>query len=286
MLITAFGDFLESGTYTFHSGFEHIDNFVNSKGAFVSLASDMAYLAPNIIIINDFISEKYAELIIDEDYVFLNSNKYLLDKSLLCSSDFVYPEISLSETAQKIHSFTQLYASLFPPKSLFFLLHNENKKHFTSAFEKAFVQQMELAYALFQSDIIEGIKAFKSRGSGLTPSGDDFIAGILFGIDLLEKTKGINFNKIKDNIYEASKSNNVFSNNMLRMAYHARYFKRLQDFLNAFFYLPLNQAKPAFEQMIAVGDTSGADLLTGFFTIILFYRRETQRKRKEPQRIF
>ena len=118
---------------------------------------------------------------------------------------------------------------------------------------------------LFRSSI----KAFKSRGSGLTPSGDDFIAGVLFGLNFLEKTVNINFNKIKDNINETSKSNNIFSNNMLRLAFHAKYFKRLQNFLNAFFYVPLYDIRPAFEQLIAVGDTSGADLLTGFFSIIL-----------------
>lgn len=268
--IVAFGDCIESGTYTFHSGFESIDNFVNLNGEFISLAADISFLAPNSIIINDFISTKYSCICIDDEFIHFNNIKLILNKELRYHSIFKYPEIAYSVLESKILAFINLYASDFPLKSLFFLLHPENKKYFTSAFEKAFVKQMEYAFSLFHVQLYESIEEFKSRGNGLTPSGDDFIAGVLFGIDLVETLHNKDYVRIKDTIYKISKSNNLFSNNMLRMAYHARYFKRLQDFLNAFFYLPLTDLRPAFEQLIAVGDTSGADMLTGFFTVILF----------------
>jgi len=149
------------------------------------------------------------------------------------------------------------------------LLYPNNKHHFTSAFDKAYIEQMELAFSLFETQLYESIIAFKSRGAGLTPSGDDFIAGVLFGIDLLAGIHKKDYSEIKQNIYEISISNNLFSNNMLRLAYHAKYFKRLKEFLNAFFYLILNDKKHSFEQLISVGDTSGADLLSGFFAVLL-----------------
>ncbi len=267
--ITAYGDYLSHGFYTFHSGFEHIDNFVNQNGDFISLADDVSFLAPNSIIISDFMSGNYSQVVIGDDFAQINNQKYILNKKLQQNSSFIYPAIAYSTLVDKINAFINMQASDFPPKSLFFLLHPENNINFTSAFEKAFMQQLNYAYSLFSTQLYESIKAFKSRGSGLTPSGDDFIAGVLFGLDFLEKTTGISFNKMKNNIYEIGKSNNIFSNNMLRMAYHAKYFKRLQDFLNAFFYLPLGNISPAFKQLIAVGDTSGADLLTGFLVVIM-----------------
>lgn len=267
--ITTFGDYLISGTYHFHSGFEFIDNFVNNSGELVSLSANESFLAPNSIIIDEFISGKYSDIEVFKDFVLVNNHKYFLQKELQYNSTYKYPDTTYPFIENRIHAFIDFYKSDFPPKSLFFLLYSENKKHFTSAFERAFVQQMDLAFSLFPTELPESIKAFKSRGSGLTPSGDDFIAGVVFGFDFIEKMSGINFNEIKYNIYETSKSNNVFSNNMLRLAYHAKYFKRLQDFLNAFFYLPLDDVRPSFEQLIAVGNTSGADLLTGFFAVIL-----------------
>ena len=274
--INSFGDFLKPGIYQFHSGFDHIDNFVNQQGEFVSLAADISFLAPNSIIINDFISSKYTTIIIDNDFILINNQKLILVKELQYNSVFEYPEITYPMLENKINLFINLYASEFPQKSLFFLLYATNKQYFTSAFEKAFMQQMAFAFSLFQSQLCESIKAFKSRGGGLTPSGDDFIAGVLFGIDFLEKLYEKDFSNLKTDIYNISKglstgqaSNNLFSNNMLRLSYHAKYFKRLQDFLNAFFYLPLNDVNPAFKQLIAVGDTSGADLLTGFLAVIL-----------------
>ena len=275
--ITAFGDCLLPGTYQFHSGFEHIDNFVNTDGDFVSIASDISYLAPNSLIINNFESGKYSQIEVNDTVLKIDKQNYVLNNELRHSSGFIYPEIGNADLEQRVKDFIKFYAPAFPVKSLFFLLYPENTIHFISAFEKAYVQQMTYAYALFQSDLYKSINEFKSRGSGLTPSGDDFIAGVLFGIDFLEMKHRADYSNLKTHIYTLNKTNNLFSCNMLRLAYQAKYYKRLQDFLNAFFYLPLKDVNAAFEQLIAVGDTSGADLLTGYLTVILLPQSTAER---------
>lgn len=266
--ITGFGDFLTEGRYTFHSGFNNIDNFVNHEGEFVSLAAHDAYLAPNSMIVSDFESKKYSTILVETDRVFFDNQGYSLNKKLQYCSSFEYPKSEPSALRNKINSFINQYLQDFPSKSLIFLLAPENKQHFTSSFEKAYMEQMEKACNYFESHFFESIKAIKMRGSGLTPSGDDFIAGLLFGMHLLETQQHEMLDTIRNKTYQLSKSNNLFSNNMLRLAYYGKHFKRLHDFLNAFFYLTLTEIKPAFKELISVGDTSGADLLTGFFALL------------------
>jgi len=269
-IITAYGDFLTIGSYQFHSGFVNIDNFVNHSGEFISLAANQSFLASNSIIITNFVSGGYSDIIVDKEFIIIDNQKHILNKELRYSSEFIYPEISYTTLIIKIQDFIYQYKSDFPPKSLLFLLLPENKQHFTSAFEKAFMQQMEFAFSLFQPQFYQSIKELKSRGSGLTPSGDDFIAGVLFGIDLLEKINNKKYGNIKYKIYEISQTNNLFSSNMLRLAYNSKYFMRIKDFMYAFFYLTLKDVNTAFVNLISIGDTSGADLLTGFFAVILY----------------
>ena len=269
-IITAYGDFLTIGTYQFHSGFVNIDNFVNHNGEFISLAANLSFLAPNSIISSNFVSGDYSDIIIDKEFVIIDNQKHILKKELQYSSEFKYPEINYTALIIKIQDFIRQYKSDFPPKSLLFLLLPENKQYFTSAFEKAYMQQMDFAFSLFQPQLFQSIKGIKSRGSGLTPSGDDFIAGVLFGIDLLEKISNKKYGDIKYKLYEISQTNNLFSSNMLRLAYNSKYFKRIKDFLYAFFYLTLKDVNTVFVNLISIGDTSGADLLTGFFAVLLY----------------
>jgi hypothetical protein len=267
--IVAFGDSLISGTYKFYAGFKEIDNFINQKAELLSISGNLSFLSPNTLIIKEFQSGLFNEINIGKHCVKFDATEYLLEHELQQKSSFTYPIISQNEIENITKLFIDEYCDSFPKKSLSFLLKTENEKHFTSAFEKAFVSQMKQAFLLFKSDFYTSIRAFKSRGSGLTPSGDDFIAGILFGIHFWEQQDNTDYDVVKKRILEISKSENVFSDNMLRLASQSKYFMRLQDFLNTFFYVLLGDIKPVLEQLFAVGDTSGADILSGFLTTLL-----------------
>ncbi len=270
MNIIAYGDGFKNDIYYFHSGFEKIDNFVNHAKEFISISSNNTYLASNTIIVDDFISGEFSKVIIKNNNVLIDNQNYELDSGFKYNSSFKYPEISISEIQVKINNFLNKCENLFPAKSLIFLLNPVLKRNFVSLFDRAYVEQMEYAFSLFQKDFFISITEFKSRGGGLTPSGDDFIAGLLFGIDCLEQIEKKNYDYLKKEIIKISKTNNLFSSNMIGMAGDSKYFKRLKEFLFAFFYLTLESENYLFNQLISVGDTSGADLISGFFTILLY----------------
>ena len=267
--IISFGDDLISGKYEFHSGFKNIDNFVNANGEFISLASNEAFHAANSIILSDFESNQYNQVTIAGNLAWLNQKEYELPAELQYSSDFKFPEISWVEIEDKVHSFIEAYDKMFPVKSLFFLICPQHKEHFISSFEKAFVLQMEEAFQLLTLDPLKSVLGFKSRGFGLTPSGDDFNAGVLMGINFLEFHQKSDVSEMKSTIYQHCLSNNLFSNNMLRLAYKGKYFQRMKAFLNAFFYLTLNDMEKPFKNILSIGSTSGADLMVGFLSVLL-----------------
>ena len=70
-------------------------------------------------------------------------------------------------------------------------------------------------------------------------------------------------------MYELAAGSNLFSNNMLQLAKNARYFKHLQDFLNALANKNPENTIPSFRHLTTIGHTSGADLIAVFFALIL-----------------
>ncbi|HHN47497.1 MAG TPA: DUF2877 domain-containing protein [Bacteroidales bacterium] len=264
--ITATGDCLKSGLYELFAGFRQIDNFTNAAGEIVSISRDENFLAANAIILNKFSSGHFRKLEIHPDTIIFDNTICSRSNAQCYRSDFTFPVLSYSQTHENLLGFTGRYKHLFPAGSL---LYPAKSPVQDSAVQKALFNEFEKALSLFRDHYFDGIRAFRGRGLGLTPSGDDFIAGVLYGTHCLEAIKREDFSGIRNKTFEIAKGKNLFSNNMLQMALEARYFKRLKDFLLALFYPGTTNPEQAFRQLIATGHTSGADLLAGFFAVVL-----------------
>ncbi len=115
-----------------------------------------------------------------------------------------------------------------------------------------------------EGNLLQGIKKMKGSGVGLTPSGDDFITGMLYAIFLLEKINKKDYNELRNKIYEKAKSNNDISRNMIFHASKGLYFKQFKDLQTAFINNDKN-IKQFLKNLIDIGETSGSDMLTGFY---------------------
>jgi hypothetical protein len=266
--IRIIGDSLIPGHYKRYASFNRIDNFLNNAGKIIALTDDMSLLAPNAIIVDKFYPEQHAEIIIHPNSIILNNNVYHIEPSHIYDSGFVWPDIDFVQFKNTVLNFIQLYSGTFPKKSLLSLLISA-KDIYPSAFDKAAFTAFEHAFSLLPVHFYDSVGAFRGKGRGLTPSGDDFITGLLYGIHCLESLTKIYHAGIKTRVYELAQSNNLFSNNMLQLACDAKYFKRLKDFLSALLQDNLDKQAATFHQLNSVGDTSGADILAGFFALIL-----------------
>jgi hypothetical protein len=151
-----------------------------------------------------------------------------------------------------------------PPKSLAFLLDSKRRKSFRTGFDRAFTEQITRGvHQVFHGQLLEGIRQLKGCGLGLTPAGDDFIAGFLIGLHLLQKLRGQELQPMADAVFRAAKGGNIFSNAFLDLARRGLLFGRMKDLLVALRLSRQGSARNAAEALFAFGGTSGADLATG-----------------------
>jgi hypothetical protein len=103
-------------------------------------------------------------------------------------------------------------------------------------------------------------------GPGLTPAGDDFIAGVLLALALIRQQRGdAALNEIATLLVEtAAPRTHEISSAYLRAAYDGQVGERWHPLLAALSAGDGTQIAAAAVPVLATGETSGADMLTGF----------------------
>ena len=153
-----------------------------------------------------------------------------------------------------------------PPKSLAFLLDVRRRKNFRPGFERTFAAQITRgAQQLFHGHTLQGIRQLKGCGLGLTPAGDDFIAGFLIGLHLLQELHGQDSQSTVEAVFRAARGNNIFSNTFLDLARRGLLFGHMKDLLRALISGSESSVRRAARKLFGIGETSGADLATGLF---------------------
>ena len=112
-------------------------------------------------------------------------------------------------------------------------------------------------------------------GYGLTPSGDDFITGILVALTLLGKKHNVSYIELKNKIYENALGENRISNNFLHIANSDFCNQNLKNLLDALSNNDKNKIELYTKNYIDIGETSGADFLTGLY---LMYEKNKECK--------
>lgn len=273
--ILALGDGLQPGHYDLYARFKNVDNYLNSQGNLIAISDNYTLLAANAIIINRFGSGLYMNVELFDRQILINDTNIATEEAVTYNSSFDFNNTTHDEAVQIAYNFINQNTKYFPDESLLTLLTGIPKSVIqafpikTSKTDEAMWTNFKRAISVFEDDFFGSVRMFKGKGYGLTPSGDDFIAGVLYGIHFLEKIEGIEHQKVKQKVFKIASGKNLFSNNMLNMALNAQYFIRLKDFLSALFYPELSETKESFQQLVSTGHTSGADLLAGFFSVIL-----------------
>ncbi len=163
-----------------------------------------------------------------------------------------------------------------PTKSLVFLLDSTRKDHFQTAFEKAYCDRMTGAMEhLVSGSYLDAISLMKGCGFGLTPSGDDCIAGLMTGLHVIRLISGRTTDDMPvDRILNAALGDNPLSNAFLKASAAGRVDEKQKLLLAS-----LCQDRDDMllshtaAQIMATGETSGADWLTGLVIGIQLEKR-------------
>ncbi len=156
-----------------------------------------------------------------------------------------------------------------PSKSLAFLLDSRRLSHFQGTFDRTFAAQITRGVDdVFHGCLLAGIRRLRGCGLGLTPAGDDFIAGLLIGLHLLQKLHGWDYQPTANAVFRAARGDNIFSNTFLDLARRGLLFGRMKDLLQALVSGSAREVRKTAQKLFTIGETSGADLATGFFMAI------------------
>ena len=160
--------------------------------------------------------------------------------------------------------FEKLLLASAPARSIAFLIDECGLRTFASAFEKELALRLGAGVArLAHGDLEGGAAGIRGLGYGLTPSGDDFLAGFLLGMRALEMAAAMDLAAERHAVREAARGANPFSEVMLRSAAEGRSFERASSLIQALFEGAEADVERHARRLFAVGASSGADLGVG-----------------------
>jgi hypothetical protein len=115
--------------------------------------------------------------------------------------------------------------------------------------------------------ISSGAAILAGLGIGLTPSGDDFLMGVLYGLWATLESDQVK--RMADLIRSATAGRTTaLSSAWLDAAGEGEAGEKWHDLVNAVHIKQLDGISKALEAVIETGETSGADALTGFVQIL------------------
>ncbi len=253
-----------------HSRFTDVVNFYGHDEISLSLTHKKIGGGPFNIVVDKFDYTTIESIEIANDFVIINSEKInILD---FPKTNYFLPKIESDCILTNLNLFEKILLSNGSEKSLVVLLDDSRIKYFSSTLEKTLLKRYFEAFHLYKTNNVElCVKTFKGLGFGLTPSGDDFNAGILMGLNVIQSIHQNNNVKKINCIFELAKGTNCISNLLLYICKTSLCTEKFREVLNALSgsnELMINQA---VNDYLLFGETSGADFLTGFYLTLKKY---------------
>lgn len=262
--LISIGDQILAGKYCLHSSFERAANF-SAGGRLVCLATPEIGAGPVNIVVDGIDFSTIQELTISNSHINLGNHRLPVDADLTYHSDITALPINQITFPATLNRFESIFLELAPGKSLAVLLDDRRKTFFKSGFEREFVKRLILgAICLQNGHWRDGIAKMKGCGIGLTPAGDDFIAGMLLGLNFMKNVPGLLFPAAIGEILEISKSDNLLVQSMITLAGDGRTIEPMKNLLTALGSGNLEDINSLIRKLMAVGSTSGADLTAGW----------------------
>ncbi len=266
-MLLSIGDQIKPDTYRFHSRFTRVVNFEH-RGRLIAVVDETIGPGPLNIVLRG-LAQAEAALQITPRAILFAGHRYHFTSRHRYNSTLDFEVKDWGRFRRNLTGLGETLKDVAPPKSLAFLLDAKRRKHFRAGFERAFAEQITRGvHQIFHGRLLQGIGLLKGCGLGLTPGGDDFIAGFLIGRHLLQKLRGQDSQPIADAVFRAARGKNIFSNTFLDLARRGLLFGRMKDLLRALTSADTDAVRKAAERLFTLGETSGADLATGFFMTV------------------
>jgi len=259
MQLVAIGDKVPLGTYQFHSRFAHVVNYRN-ESCIISFIDDDKNLSGRTLHVS--------ELPLSNDPVQISCSHVTVAGTRVCRAraqtyDSTWQGFS---PKQDLSAFVSAMKSALddraPERSLAVLYHPRHARGFASGFERAVLDRFFQAFdTLRRGDVVGSVERFKGVGFGLTPSGDDFIIGLLQALSSLPPSGTLR--TLKQDILEKASGCNELSWQFMRDAEAGIHPKDIKELFTAARDRNANGVKRHTGNVLSHGHSSGADTIAG-----------------------
>ena len=274
--IISVGDRITPGIYRRHSVFRKAVNYFQN-GALVVLAKPEIGRGPVNVVIRGELSRPPLQVEIFEDAVNLGGICLSFREDMVFDSSLPPRPLSVARIEDNLPRFETVILRHAPPLSLVALLGGGREMAFRTTFEKTYLEKAKNGARQVLDNLpdkagegdreayVSGIGRLKGLGFGLTPGGDDFIAGLLYALNMAERIDGIDRAGIRAVTAARGRSKNPLTAAFLDLARDGFFFESLRDLAVALAGASPDPVERSALRLLERGQTSGADLAAGFF---------------------
>ena len=261
--IIGFGDYIFDGEYFLHSSFKNSINFFN-KDKILTIGNKKIGNGPTNIIFNDISLLREKRILIKENKkIFIDEIEIDICEDNIYNSKLRVEKFNLEKFNENLNLFESYIKIISNGKGISPLLTN-NFKFDENILLNKFIRKIKLgSEKIFSGDLAGGINDIKGVGIGLTPSGDDFIYGLISGLNIIEILYNKDLKYLKKLIYEIAKGDNLISNNFLFLASKGLFFEKAKSLIYSLFYGDEREILECTRDILQIGETSGVDFSVG-----------------------
>lgn len=253
MRIASIGDRIARGSYRIHSQFDGVINYVGPAGLVVLAERSFPFGPLNII---SFDSVRPANTLVVEAEAFtLDDHRVPLNSCARYDSSL--PRGRLDRA--RVEALGQYVHARGHPESLSFLLAPAPSDDGQSGFQRELRRVARTAVEDIWAHPREAARQLHGLGRGLTPSGDDLLAGLMIGA----RFAGSAARHIHHWAHVADESPPLVRS-FLELACEGRVNDAIKRLIQALLHPEPSGWRARADVVLAHGATSGADFLTGF----------------------
>ncbi len=285
--ILSFGDLVQTGSYGVHSRFRRVVNMTGGA-RFVSLVSPDVDAGPLNIVVRGLVPASVRRLHVDAGAInaggvdadgtrrtraATRGLAITLDGARIdAGADRVYdstlhPAIhDHTRFRSNLLAFGAALAELAPEKSLAFLLDPDRVAGFRPGFERGVAEHIgHCVRDILFGDTLRGVSRLKGCGFGLTPSGDDFIAGLLIATHIPDGARSGAATELRARILASARTTNTLSDSFLDLAARGRVTRGMQELAVSLSLGTPHDVTRCARHLVSIGATSGVDTGVGLY---------------------
>ena len=266
--IYSIGDLVEPGTYDYLNGFRRVANFTDGR-RLISLSFPGVDPGPLNIVMRGFDPEVVKHVRVEPYAVFVDDVRVGFSDDDIYISSILLPRRDIVEFRKNLALFGSYLLELAPPESLVFLLDQTRASAQHPGFQKNLAEHIRnCARDILYWNRERGVSRMSGCGIGLTPAGDDFIAGFLIGLVTLERMGLADWVDERDRVLKWMRPSDMLNESFLSCAAGGFVFESMRELIVALDFGPADYVRTWTKSLLAIGATSGADIGVGFYMTV------------------